>query len=652
MRSLLLIICCLGLLPAASSWQRAEEAARIAETDIHNAIARLQDLLLDEPELHVAHYNLACILLNYQWQAEDDQRFGSQTRKLAKQALNMSELPDIDPLALAAEHFQRAVASPVKKLAARAWHNLALARYKQGRLEDALAAAVKACELFPQEQAFLQTRNELRRVFLERADEARRKAEEEAKRLRIIQAPLPDAFEGKSYTAQIQAKGGAGEPYMFSLGAEQTLPEGLKLPPPEPTATASRKRPESMRNDTIIGIPNSNAVGEHQIKFIVKDSADATDEAELSIKVWPKPKITTEHLNEAIIQQSYLAELHCVGLPHPTWFIEGLPKGLKLKQNTGPRVSIGGTAEELGTFTLNMTVRDDKNDLIAVHSLPLVVSDSFAPDTTGMPPATAWSPYTHQLSVRGPTQQYKYFSQGAGGFTIDEQGLIGGTPEEQGDVDFPLSIKADDGRERSFVLQMKVNPPPVIAEEAEIKLNIGQSLQRKLKVEGGTAPYTWTLVEGLLPDGVRLDESGYITGAASLAEEAPVTIAVEDRWSSRGTKEIKLIFEAKDPNQQQEQQDQQQQNQENQEQNQDQQNQEDQGQNQQQTADQQENQENQQEQNDAQAAQQEAQDQQEGQIKQADVQRWLDSLPEESKRALLMQLLDGKHNPQPDKEPW
>lgn len=650
----ILLLCLLNGLFAAAAWQAAEEAVKIAQKDLAAGIDQLQSLLLDDPDLHVAHYNLACLLLNYQWQAEDDQRFGEQTRTLAKQALDMSQLPDIDPVALAAEHFKRAAESPVLTLSARAWHNLALARYKQARLKEALAAAVQACEIEKQNQAYLQTRNELRRVYLQRLDEARLKAEAEAKRLRLTTKELPFAFVGKTYNAQLQAKGGAGQPYVFSVSGEQTLPSDLQL------------HASGLMN----GMPNNDAVGDHELKLQVKDSADASDDNNVRLKVWPLARISTEQLPEAIIQQSYQAQLQCEGFPNPKWFIDGLPPGISLKSDSSARVLLHGVTGKVGSYQINMTVRDDKHQLIAVQSLVLDVSNSFAPDTSDMPPATAFAPYHHQLGVRGPTQTYSFFSQGAGGLNVDQQGVVAGQAETAGDLELPLTITAADKTERSFLLQLKVNPPPIIDEEDRIALRTGEVLSRALKVSGGTPPYVWTLKDGLLPEGVRLESDGTITGAARASEEAPVTISVTDRWQSRTHKEIVLEFKTEDPQQQQQEQQAQQEEQEQKQQQQNQDQQQQQGSEQQQAnqqnngADQQQG-EQEQEQQHAQnepeqngseqsAAEQaaETQEQQAAHIKQADVQRWLDNLPEESKRALLMQMLSGKQQEQNVEDPW
>ena len=649
---LLVVCCCINGLFAAAAWQAAEEAVKTAQKDLAAGIDQLQSLLLDDPDLHVAHYNLGCLLLNYQWQAEDDQRFGEQTRTLAKQALDMSQLPDIDPLALAAEHFKRASESPVLTLSARAWHNLALARYKQARLKEALAAAVQACDIQQQNQSYLQTRNELRRVYLQRLDEARLKAETEAKRLRLVTTALPFAFVGKTYSGQLQAKGGAGQPYQFSVSGEQTLPSDLQL----------------NASGLISGMPNTDAIGEHELKLMVKDQADASDENNVRLKVWPLARISTDALPEAIIQQSYQAQLQCEGFPNPKWFVDGLPPGISLKSDTGARVLLHGVTDKVGSYQINMTVRDDHYQLIAVQSLVLEVTNSFTPDTSKMPAATAFAPYHFKLGVRGPTQSYTFFSQGAGGLHVDQDGVIAGQAEAAGELELPLTITAADKTERSFLLSVTVNPPPIIDEEERISLRTGEVLQRTLKVKGGTAPYTWTLKDGLLPEGVRLETDGTISGAARASEEAPVTISVTDRWQSRSHKDIVLEFKTEDPQQQQQEQQQAQQEQQQQQQNQDQQNQAgQQGQDQQQAQQQQQGEQQQGKQQQQQAQQNQelngseqsaaeqaaaAQEQQAAHIKQADVQRWLDNLPEESKRALLMQMLSGKQQEQTVEEPW
>ncbi|NRA38302.1 MAG: hypothetical protein HRU15_09195, partial [Planctomycetes bacterium] len=387
--AIILICCSFSSLSAASSWQAAEDAGRLAATDKRAAISELLDILIEEPQLHVAHYNLACILLEYQSSGD--------YKKAAP--LNIDGLPDSDPLLLAAEHLEQASSSPVAKLANRARHNLALARFQQGRLEDALREASLAVDAFPENESYRQTRNELRRIYLYRLDEARRKAEEAAKRLRLSKQVLADAFVGRKYTHQLEALGGSGG-YKFS----SKVPDPAKGTASQVTdnnntesavtAQAAPVLPEDLNvsiNGLLSGMPNDTSAGQHALHFIIQDSSDETVEGEVQLKIWPRAKITSEHLPEAIINQSYQAVLECEGLPQAVWFVEGLPDGLSIKHSTGPRILIEGSATKLGEFAVNITAKDTKNDLITVAALKLLVSDSFAPDTSNMPEATAWA---------------------------------------------------------------------------------------------------------------------------------------------------------------------------------------------------------------------------------------------------------------------
>ena len=93
----------------------------------------LEGLLLEQPSFYPAHFNLGTLLMEV-----DKDR--------------------------AATHFEQATASPAPELAHDAWYNLALVRWKQGRLDDALIAAGKAVEIDGKNPDTIRLRDELRRV--------------------------------------------------------------------------------------------------------------------------------------------------------------------------------------------------------------------------------------------------------------------------------------------------------------------------------------------------------------------------------------------------------------------------------------------------------------------------------------------------------
>jgi M6 family metalloprotease-like protein len=98
------------------------------------------------------------------------------------------------------------------------------------------------------------------------------------------------------------------------------------------------------------------------------------------------------------------------------------------------------------------------------------------------------------------------------------------------------------------------------ARAASATLRAAREEEVALVVENGTAPVTWTLLDGSLPDGLRLDPAGRISGAAletgtfplemeardalGLAATAPVTLVVEDPRLGMDALAAPFLFQA------------------------------------------------------------------------------------------------------------
>jgi hypothetical protein len=626
---LLLLLACTAV--AADPWSALGEIGSDSEPAV--AKQRLEALLLEHPAFLPAHFNLGTLLMEGDREA-------------------------------AASHLETAATSGTPALAHDAWYNLALVRWKQGRLEDAIAAAGRAVALMPKREETIALRDELRRVALVRSDEARRKALEEAKKLRLTTTQLPDAHVGETYDQRLEARGGAGG-YRFALGLP--TPAATAATAPAPSVPPLPPGLSLEADGRLHGIPT--AAGRHELALVVNDSAQGSVTGSATVVIQPAPAITTTTLPEAIVGAPYEATLESVGLADPRWTVEGLPPGLALSTARGPSARLSGIPTTAGTASL--TVRADDGTRRAQRGgdtpgLPLVVSDTFAPDLAVLPPATAWAPYEHRLGVRGKAQAYRWRSAGAGGLAIAEDGRVSGKPDQAGELHLPATILAADGRSRDTGVTVPVNPPPVIDEPSPIRLTQGQAVTRPLKVTGGTPPYSWNVVQGVLPKGVRLDQDGTLRGAASEALETDVTVALADRWQARTQHQIHLAVtppedrkdeqkkdeqKKDDQNQEQQKQDQQQAEQDqpqNDQQNQDQQKQDQQNQDQgrqQAKRDQQERDRQQAggqpdgEQQQPSAAERAAQQAQV--LNQAAADRWLEALPKEDRDVLMYQLLEG-----------
>jgi hypothetical protein len=571
---------------AADPWDRLAEATRLPAAEARPA---LEKLVLENPAFHAARFNLGSLLL------------------------------DSDP-AKAAEHLELATAATSTSLAADTWHNLALARFKQGRLEDALRAAEQAANRDP---AAAGLRDEVRRVVLVRQDEARRKAEEEAKKLHLSPQPLPVGRVGERYEARLPILGGT-PPATATLAGASKLPAGLEL----------------SRDGVISGTPRES--GDSHLDLELADSAKGTAKAAVELHILPAPAITTANLPEVVVGQPYTARLEAVGLDKPLrWSVANLPEGLSV----GSDGTISGSTTVAGTRTLHAHVEDAKRQ--ANRMIDLSVSDLFAPAEDPLPAATAGAAYRYRATVRGPTLDYRWSGSGSG-MTVAADGTISGTPEQPGELVLPSSITASDGRNRAVSLHLPVNARPLIQTDP-VQVEVGKPVDRPIAIEGGTPPFAWSVASGALPAGLRLDTDGHLRGVAKDPGSSTVTVAVVDRWKASTQAEIAMKVEpASDPppdkdkqdqaknDQKQDQQDQQQDGK--QDQSKDDKQQQGQGQDDKQ-AQQQPDPQQQAGKPDGDGKQQEQQ--QAAALNQTAADRWLEQLPDEDRNVLRYQLLDG-----------
>lgn len=583
---LLAVVCA-----AADPW---EQLAEISRHPAAEARGEIEKLVLENPGFHAARFNLGTLLL------ESD-------------------------AAKAAEQLELATAAADPALAAEACFNLAHARFRQGRLAEALAAAERATASGMPEAVAL--RDELRRVVLARQDEARRKAEEEARKLHLERTPLPVGRVGEAYTARLPIAGGT-PPATATLAGKSQLPTGLSL----------------ARDGAITGTPRT--AGTTKLDIALEDPAGGKATGSVELTILPQPAITTQTLPEAILGQPYSARLEAVGLQPPLkWEVAKLPAGLGANADG----TISGTPTAVGTVTLMCHVGDATRS--ADRLIDLVVSDSFAPAENPLPPATANAAYRHRVTVRGPTQEYRW-SLGAGAtLSITADGTLSGTPEQPGELKLPATIRAGDGRSRAVELVVPVNPRPLIQTEP-IQLTVGSPVAQALKVEGGTPPFIWSVSAGTLPAGVRLDPSGQLRGVAKDPGNSTVTVSLLDRWKAGTQAELQItVAPAQDPPpQDKDKKDEDKKDQQDQKDQKDQKDQQDKkGQQPQQGQGDQQDAANGDKKDDKQDPAAQA-----AELNQSAADHWLDQLPDENREVLRYQLLEGgeRKPPASGKKPW
>jgi len=102
----------------------------------------------------------------------------------------------------------------------------------------------------------------------------------------------------------------------------------------------------------------------------------------------------------------------------------------------------------------------------------------------------------------------------ASGLKFDkENGTIYGQPIETGEYYFSVGVTDDVGSYAEMEYNIKISSRLLFETDANILSGISQSNYNfEFKAYGGTPPYTFTFVEGNLPDGVELNSNGVLSG--------------------------------------------------------------------------------------------------------------------------------------------
>ncbi|WP_434346963.1 putative Ig domain-containing protein [Myxococcus virescens] len=152
--------------------------------------------------------------------------------------------------------------------------------------------------------------------------------------------------------------------------------------------------------------------------------------------------------------------------------------------------------------------------------------------TETLPAASVAQAYRSSLTASGGTPAYSWrVAQGAlpSGLSLSTLGEITGTPQSAGTASFDAEVRDSRGRTVRATFELEVlNAGLQVASSTLPDAYVGDNYAAQLDASGGTAPYTWTLAEGTLPSGVRLDAQGHISGVPANSGTFSVTVHVQD----------------------------------------------------------------------------------------------------------------------------
>ncbi len=330
---------------------------------------------------------------------------------------------------------------------------------------------------------------------------------------------LAGGTAGTAYSASLAASGGT-TPYTWTVSTG-ALPAGVSL---SPTGTLS-------------GTPTTP--GTSSFVAQVRDAANLTAlTASLSITIAPAPlTITTTTLPGGGSGSNYLAALAATGgTGSYTWTIASgtLPTGLNLAASG----SISGTPSVAGTsnFTLRVTDQGTPTAQTTTRAFSITITAAAQPvfvTSVALPGGTVGTAYATTLLASGGTAPYTWaLTSGTlpAGLTLNTStGDITGTPTAAGTANITARVTDGSAGSASVNLSIVIVPAPLVITTISLPAGqVGAAYTTVVAASGGTAPYTWTIAAGSLPNGLALATNGSVTGVPTVPGATSVGIRVTD----------------------------------------------------------------------------------------------------------------------------
>ncbi len=312
-------------------------------------------------------------------------------------------------------------------------------------------------------------------------------------------SPLPAFTVGVAYSTTLAATGGT-LPLSWSVRAG-TPPPGLTL---------------NSSSGVLSGTPTQS--GTFNFTAQVRDNVQATDSRAFAVTINARPTITTTApLPAFTVGAAHSTTLAATGgtLPLSWSVIAGAPPpGLTLNASSGV---LGGTPTQAGTFNFTAQVRDnvqatDSRAFAVTINPPLAITT-----TSPLPTSTAGIAYSRTLAASGGTLPLSW-SVSAGslppGLTLNpSSGVLSGTPTTPGTFSFTARAADSASATASRAFSLTINPPVVITTTSPLPgIPVTARYSFTLAAEGGTLPYTWSVIAGALPPGFWMTPS---TGTSS-----------------------------------------------------------------------------------------------------------------------------------------
>ena len=300
-------------------------------------------------------------------------------------------------------------------------------------------------------------------------------------------SPLPAATLNMPYSVTFTASGGGGG-YTWSASG---LPSGFALSSTGLlTGTASSTSP-LLFSVTLMDVQN-NSLSQ---PFTLPVNAAVT--------------ISNSSLPAGTVGSIYTANFTASGGSGAySWSGSSLPSWLTLT-SAG---FLTGTPPSAGPVSFQVTATDSQSQTSSAFFTVLVNSAVTIGNTSPLPPATAGSPYSLQLTASGGVGSYSWSSSNLPNWLmLTSSGLLAGTPPIGGPVTFSVNLADSQANSASANFTLPVDAAVTINTSSPLPgATPGSVYSLQLAASGGVGPYNWTAAS--LPSWLTLTSAGFLTG--------------------------------------------------------------------------------------------------------------------------------------------
>ena len=346
----------------------------------------------------------------------------------------------------------------------------------------------------------------------------------------INPAALPASTQGVAYSQSVSSTGGTGTvTFGVTLGA---LPTGLSL---------------NGATGAITGTPS--AAGTFNFTVTGTDTLGATGSRAYSVVIATPLSVTPATLPATTQGVAYSQTVNATGGTGAATFavtVGMLPNGLSLNGATG---AITGTATAAGTFNFTVTATDTVG-ATGAQAYSVTVNAALAVNPASLPGGTAGTAYSQTVSATGGTGT-STFTVSVGtlptGLSLNaNSGAITGTPTSAATFNFTITATDTVGATGSRAYSVTILLATLSVSPATLPATTqGLAYSQTITAAGATAPTTYAVTVGALPNGLSLNGStGAITGSTSASGTFNFTITATDSVGATGSRAYSVVVNA------------------------------------------------------------------------------------------------------------